>query len=352
MINRTRALVVMSLLPSLIAAAPAKPAARAAATKPASTTTTTTASTASTTRAVTLAQRRAKADAAAAAVRAAVVALTKEYEDFLRNGGTAAREASNYFRDYPNEAVTPEAVVTVLQARGGGDPRTSAYVKWQLHSAQPDGEAAADDGSGNGSAGGSGNETAPALAKQLLAAYRAAPQPIPRPGMSPQDQKQLDAYVRGKKQSEEADLKADFGAGVARVARQNAVILRYRDDLYKKLPKNPETFAAGMDDLVQRLQVAAEDKAMLKQLVADVRQWAAVEPRPPHVLSALARAARKLADTKGPQYYDAPYWRSSNVFGWRKARGSVDSASALKDLAVYLEEQAATPPLEIKDAKD
>jgi hypothetical protein len=220
-------------------------------------------------------------------------------------------------------------------------------VKWQLLSGLPDANAsgvgteAAEHGSGGG-------ETDATAAKQLLAAYRAAPPPIPRPGLAPQDQRKLDVLVQGRKQADEADLKAQLDTAVSAVARQNTVILAYRDALYEKLPKTPETFAAAMDDLVQRLQAAAEDKALLKAVVGDVREWAAVEPRPPHVMLALARAARKLADTKGPQYYQSPYWHSSNVFAWRKTRGSVDSASALKDLAVYLEEQAALPQLELK----
>jgi hypothetical protein len=185
----------------------------------------------------------------------------------------------------------------------------------------------------------------------LLAAYRAAPQPIPRPGIAPHEQQKLDVLVQGKKPADESDLKAYLDTAVSQVARQNNVVLKYRDALYGKLPKQPETFAAGMDDLVQRLNAAADDKDLLKQLVADVRDWATLEQRPPHVLAALARAARKLADTKGPQYYQSPYWHSSNVFAWRKTRGSVDSASALKDLAVYLEEQASQPQLELKEKK-
>ena len=281
------------------------------------------------------APRHGSGDAGAAAVRAAVVALTKEYDQYLRNAsGAAVRETSNYFEDRHDGAVTPEAIIAALQSRGG-DPRTSAYVKWQLLSGLPSGDA-----------------LDPSAAKQLLVAYRNAPAPLPRPGIAPQEQQKLDVYVQGKKESDEPDIKAYLDTAVAQVARSNGAILKYRDALYQKLPKAPETFAAAMDDLVQRLNAAAEDKELLKQLVADVREWATLESRPPHVMNALARGARKLADTKGPQYYQSPYWHSSNVFAWRKTRSSVDSASALKDLAVYLEEQAAQPALEIKAKKN
>jgi hypothetical protein len=314
-----RSLVTISLM-SLLGAAPAsKPAAPAT-------------SAAATTRA---AVRR--GDAGSAAVRTAVAALTKEYEQFLRGGGktTGVREESNYFTENADPAVTPDAIVAALQLRGG-DARTSSYVKWQLLSALPD------DGDGLDAA----------VAKQLLAAYRAAPPPVPRPGVAAHEQQKLDVLVQGRKQSDESDLKAALDTEVSKVARQNTVILRYRDALYAKLPKTPETFAAAMDDLMQRLSAVANDEELVKALVGDVREWATMESRPPHLMNALARAARKLADTKGPQYYQSPYWSSSNVFAWRKTRAGVDSASDLKDLAVYLEELAAQPQLEIKEKKN
>jgi len=310
----TRSVVTVSLL-FLIAAAPAPT------TKPASKPAT----------------RATSANAGNAAVRTAVAALTKEYDQFLRGGGktTGVREESNYFTDHPDDSVTPDAIVAALQARGG-DARTSSYAKWQLLSALPD------DGDGLDLA----------LAKQLLAAYRSAPAPVARPGVAPHEQQKLDVLVQGKKQSDETDLKAALDTEVAKVARQNNVILKYRDGLYAKLPKTPETFAAAMDDVMQRLSAVANDEDLVKGFVSDVREWATMESRPPHLMNALARAVRKLADAKGPQYYQSPYWHSSNVMAWRKTRAGVDGASDLKDLAVYLEELAAQPQLEIKEKKN
>ena len=62
----------------------------------------------------------------------------------------------------------------------------------------------------------------------------------------------------------------------------------------------------------------------------------------------MAKAVRRLADAKGPQYYEAPYWRErANLFAWRKTRGALDSGHALKDLAVFLEEQSRQPPTDL-----
>jgi hypothetical protein len=245
------------------------------------------------------------------------------------------RESANYFLDHPSSDVTPEAIVFALQSRGG-EPRTSAYVKWQLLSGLP-----------------TDKELDPAITKQLLLAYRAAPQPIARPGISPQDQQKLDVYVQGRKMEEEPDLKAYMESAVAQADRQNKVILLYRDELYRRLPKGPETFAAALDDMTQRLNAVADAKDLAKMLVKDVREWGAAEPRSPQQMLALAKASRRLADTKGPQYYTSPSWRtSSNLFGWNKSRSGPDGASALKDLAVYLEELAQQPPLELKEKKN
>ena len=307
----------MSLMLLLAAAPASKPAAATkATTDPAS------------------APSRRAADAAVSAVRAAVLVLAKEFEQSLRNpaGGAGVRESSNYFMEHPDDSVTPEAVANALQGRGG-DPRTTAYVRWQLLSALPEDVAQAD----------------PAIGKQLLAAYRAAPLPVPRPGLSRQDQRKLDVFVQGKKMEQEPDIKAQLDAAVSQAARQNRVIIAYRDELYRRLPKVPEAFAAGMEDLLQRMNVVADGTELAKLVVADVREWAAVEQRPQHQMLVLARAARRLADTKGPQYYTSPSWRTStNLFAWNKSRAGVAGADALKDLAVYLEDLAAQPALELK----
>jgi hypothetical protein len=101
--------------------------------------------------------------------------LNKEYEQYLRNQGTNVREASNYFKDHPEPDLTPDAIVSALASRGG-DPRTSAYIKWQLLSGLPDDASA----------------IPPQPARMMLSAYRAAPLPINRPGIALQEQQRLE----------------------------------------------------------------------------------------------------------------------------------------------------------------
>lgn len=339
-----RGIVLIVILPWLLgataaAAAPARTFLAATkttmpATRPAKNTwaTNPSATTAVSRRATTAATRKSTSDVGVAAVRGAVAALSKEYEKYLRDPTSSVRESSNYFLDYPDPAVTPDAVAQALGGRGG-EPRTTAYVRWQLLSALPEGDA----------------ELPEAVSRAMLVAYRTAPPPIPRPGIAPHEQKQFDALTRGKKLEHEPDVKGEADAAVSAVARQNVAILRYRDELYRRLPKTPETFAAALEDLAQRMNAVADGKDQVKALAKDVREWAAGPDATPPQLVAIARAARRLADSRGPQYYQSPYWSTANnVFQWRKTRTGIDTGHALKDLAVFLEEMSQQPVIEIK----
>ena len=148
-----------------------------------------------------------------------------------------------------------------------------------------------------------------------------------------------------------------FESAVNAARRENVEILAYRDELYRRLPKTPETFAVALDDLAQRCDAVADAKDLLKSFIADVRRWTASgDSTTPPTLAALAKAVRRLADTKGPQYYDGLYWRDrAHVFAWRTTRSGIDPGGhALKDLAVFLEEQSRQPPLDlvIKEKKN
>jgi hypothetical protein len=272
-------------------------------------------------------------EAARSAVKNAIVALNKEYEQSLRKPNTdTLRTSCNYFADHPSKDLTPEAIFPTLLTSGVGDIRATAYVRWQLLSGLPP---KLDDD---------------AAAKQLLAAYRASPGPTPRFGVSADDQQKLDRLVQSAKLADEPDVRAKVDEAVTASRRANGPVLAYREELYRRLPKTPETFAVALDDLSQRNAAVSDAKDLIKAFVADVRAWAASsDPAPsPQTLAALGKAVRRLADTKGPQYYDAPYWReSAHVFAWRKTRSGVDSGHALKDLAVLLEEQSRQPPIDL-----
>ena len=263
------------------------------------------------------------------ALRAAIAELTREYERSLREPGVELRTASTYFKDHPDETITQDLIISSLLAQGG-DLRASAYVKWQLLSAL-------------------GDEIDEAAAKQLVDAYCSAPKPIVRPGIERQDQQKLDRLTQSARAGDEPGLIETIDRAVEATRKANMPILAYRGELYRRLPKESQTFAAALEDLHERHLAAAEGKELAKALVADVREWAATASPAPQALLALARACRRLADTPGPQYYTTPYFNQrSSVFTWRKSRAAVDSARALKDLAVALEEQSRQPPLDLE----
>jgi hypothetical protein len=212
--------------------------------------------------------------------------------------------------------------------QSSGDPRLQGYVKWQLLSALPE---ALDE----------------KLAPKFLAAYRAAPPPAPRPGISQIERQQLDRAVQGKKGSEEGELQSQFDAAVSKNRQGNQPILAYRNELYRKLPKALDTFAASLDDAYERFHADADAKPLLKDLDRDVRGWAVGGKSPSsQSMLALARAVRKLAGEKGPEFYKTLYYSEpKHSLVWRKAHADLGNEKALADLAVFLEEQALAPPL-------
>src|SRR5262249_1065171 len=147
--------------------------------------------------------------AARAAVKNAVVALNKEFEQSLRKPADHSLRAScNYFADHPSKDLTADAILPALLGPGVGDGKATAYVRWQLLAGLP---AKLDD----------------AAAKQLLAAYRGAPPPIPRVGISTEDQQRMDRVIQSAKQADEPDLRGKVDEALSANRRDNSVILAY-----------------------------------------------------------------------------------------------------------------------------
>jgi hypothetical protein len=264
-----------------------------------------------------------------AAIRSAVAALGAEYEQSRRSPSNAPlRTACDYFVEHPAGELPPEVIIAALFAPAG-DVRQTAYVRWQLLSGLPE-------------------TIDEATAKELIKAYRAAPGPIPRPGMSVEDQQKFDRMIQGARQADEPDFIAKAEEIVRTAQRDNAPILLYREELYRRLPKNLDTFAAALDDLFVRTAAGADGKNLLKSFCGDVKIWAGEADSPREAMAALGKGVRRLADTKSPPYYDTPYWREkAGVFAWRKTRSDVDSGHALKDLANLLEEQSRQPVIDL-----
>jgi hypothetical protein len=277
--------------------------------------------------------RKAAADRAAhasAAVRSAITALSGEYQQFLRAPTSATlRTACDYFIEHPAGEIPPDLIMPALLSASGGDPRVTAYVKWQLLSALPE-------------------ELDEATARDLIKAYRASPAPIPRPGMTQESQQKMDRLIQGARLPDEPAVIGQIDEIVEAARRDNGPILAYRAELYRRLPRTIDTFAAALDDLSQRAAAVADAKELVKSFCTDVQSWAGEAESPRQTLAALAKTVRLLADTKSPPYYDSIYWRDrAGVFAWHKSRSDVDPGHYLKDLAALLEEQSRQPAIDL-----
>lgn len=309
----------------------ATPATRRTVTHPSGTTASRPATTRASSRPTTT--RRASPEASRALIRSAALKLSQEYQDFRADPLEHPLRAVCDFFDKPTaEKIAPLVLVQSLGSTAG-DAREVSYVNRQLLSALP----------------GTLDEPTTRL---LVVAYRSAPLPAPRPGVAQADQRKLDDRFKGWRVSDEAEATQTWQTVLDEWAKENATILAYREELYHRLPQGFETFAAAMDDLWVRMNAVVDSKTFVKTLSSDVKAWAATGSWTPEQLSALASAARKLADSKGPQYYVSAYWReSSSSFVWRKSRTGIDTGHELKDLATFLDEQARQPALKL-DAND
>ena len=141
---------------------------------------------------------------------AAVADLKKEYAAHQKDPDAAPlRGQCTYFLDHPPAApLAPESVVAALEKPISNDPRLTAYVRWQLLSAAP--KKFDDD---------------PKLLPRVLDAYRRAPLPPPRVGMSAQDQAKLDALLTRARKEDDAALSAKLEEQAVRDAEANKPIL-------------------------------------------------------------------------------------------------------------------------------
>ncbi|HEV2296569.1 MAG TPA: hypothetical protein VGR35_22185 [Tepidisphaeraceae bacterium] len=276
------------------------------------------------------AARRADASTRHPAIQSAIAELTKEIESALRHGQDPPRAQSDYF--YGQVQVPPAAVVAALRRPLAGDVRVAAYVKWQLLSALP-------------------KEMDDATTQELLAVYRAAPAPLPRPGIEKQQREELDRMIRGAKEPDEPALAEQFEQLVERAARDNRAVLAYRDELFARLPPTYDALAAGFEDAAARVNVGADAAGHVRKVCKAVPQWASstVASPSPEQLKAMSRALAQLEKKKGQPYYNRLYWSASyGRMTFSKSRGSLASVSQLEEAQEFLDEKIRNPSIPLK----
>jgi hypothetical protein len=267
----------------------------------------------------------AEAKAESAAVDVAILDLKREYAASLKTPDTAPlRPQCTYFLDHPPASpLSPEAVVAALDKPVGNDPRVAAYVRWQLLSAAP-----------------KKFESDPKLLPLLLEAYRRAPAPPPRLGLSPQDQAKLDALLTRARKEDDATLSAKLEEQSTKDAEAGKPILAYRDELYARLPTTYETLLAGFEDAHDRTLAAAgggTQDAHAAQVVKDAQAWAQSGQADPKQCGQLAELVAKLRHVRSPPYYArATLRRGADRLSWATKTDSVYSPKKLADLEKVL----------------
>jgi hypothetical protein len=253
------------------------------------------------------------------AVSAAVAALVKEYQAYSKDPkATPLREKSNYFIENPAPDATPDLVVKALEGSvgGGSGAGGEAYVKWQLLSAIPD-------------------KFPDELLKRAIAVYRRTPVPSPHPGMN---HRALARAVNGLKKEQIPSVQKDFDQAVDRVREENQHQLRYRDELFARLPVKLDAISAGLDDAYQRAIGGLNTNAFFDNVAASVRSWAITDAKPAQVRSMMDTVGR-LRDAIGRED-GRPYTRingEEKPVKWAKPESAAIDPKKLDELLKFLE---------------
>src|SRR5205823_13780595 len=156
---------------------------------------------------------------------------------------------------------------------GGSGAGGEAYVKWQLLSAVPD-------------------KFPEELVKRAIAVYRRTPAPSPHPGMN---HRALARAVNGLKKEQIPSVQKDFDQTVDRVKEENHFLLRYRDELFARLPVKLDGISAGLDDAYQRATCGQNTNAFFDNVAAGLRSRAITDAKPAQVRSMMDTVGRPRA---------------------------------------------------------
>lgn len=200
--------------------------------------------------------------ASKAALGIAITALQKEILVHANDSKISLRSTSNYFIDHPPErSIVPEVLVETLNTVFSADAPTDSYIKWQLLSGVP-------------------SKFKGDLAHEASVAYLNAGKPIPRPGLSMADKKELDAYLKQVRSTEDSvALTQKLTDLIEPWQTRNAPVLAYRDALYGRLPRNGEALVARLEDEAQRVEAGYESRKSMAALIEAIDKW--IDTKPP-----------------------------------------------------------------------
>jgi hypothetical protein len=263
-------------------------------------------------------------------IDAAEAALHKEYAAGQKdpaNPDKGLRDKSDYFLQNPAPDLKPDALLSALARPATGDPRAAAYVRWQLLSGLTEPIDPKDTH----------------LLTLAIEAYRKAPLPAPHFGLTPADQRQLDALAASARREEDVSINSKVDQAQQKVTHANRYALTYRDEIYNKLPKVPATFLAAFQDADERLKLAAGVREWMPHVIADIHTWMASPEADAQSLTKMADAVAELRFRAAPPYYDHIVLGPKNKLTWEKKSDSANPEGALPKLQQALQEAAQKP---------
>jgi hypothetical protein len=265
-------------------------------------------------------------------VKKAVEVLTKEFEAHERDAINELRKTADYFVREPDGEVTVEVVLGALERQINRDLRVDSYVKWQLLSAVKE-------------------RMEGKYGPRALAIYQRAPQVEMRPGMEEREKRQLSAVLpQGRVDSEAVDeINREWRERVFKAQQANDPILKYREELFGKLPLSGAMFKLGLQDAYTRVMRGFSSEQFVAGMDEPLRDWS--REAKPGELTALAVLMENVANELGGKTPRQPEYLTQVRQGekdgrltWEKGRANFAQAKDVEDMVRHLHNRAENPP--------
>ena len=249
-------------------------------------------------------------------IQAAVKELLREYQDAKKNNTSMPRTKPDYFSDKPEK---PEllSVLRALSKPVVSDAQADAYVRLQLLSALPtqlEGEI--------------GLESAKLMS--------VAPALVPMPGVSDKEKQELDRIASRVGLNDVSSTLSQWQQHQDETEAKNLTSIKYRENLYARLPESRARIDAGLEDVRQRVVAGIDVRKYFGEIGADVRAFAQTTDRP-RELRSLSQSIRVMNDQLKTTIYDTlEYNEQQRRATWKRRDVRINEKSA-KELIEFLD---------------
>jgi hypothetical protein len=269
---------------------------------------------------------------ATAAINKAVATLTKEFAEHEKDAINPLRKTSNYFKEKDSGGgdVTHEAILSALEKTVNRDPRIDSYIKWQLLSAVND-------------------RFDPKLGYKAVSVYQRAARPAMRPGIEESEKRELVLMLPPPPidDAETADeINRQWKERLYKAGVANDFVLRYRNELFSKLPLSGAVIRAGLEDAYTRVMNGiSSDKFFEENISKSAKEWAngASSGELQEIANLVGAVAGELTGKtpKSPEFFTQVRHDAKNSkINWEKGRATFAQVKEIDELVGYLRDQA------------